>query len=90
MRDYHRLTMALAWTLGSAPYNVTGYTLQVPYTSNSLMPFYFVPTFNAPAPPTVQRGSTDEAVRGLMGLTNHNQTDLISLDDLANYANNAE
>ncbi len=65
MRDYYRLTAALALELSASPYNVAGYT--VTQGSNYLMPVYFVPYFIAP--PTIQRGSTNEAAQSLINLT---------------------
>ncbi len=66
MRDYYRLTTALALELSASPYNVAGYT--VTQGSNYLMPVYFMPYFITP-PPTVQRGRTREAAESLISLT---------------------
>lgn len=60
MSDYYPLTAALALKLSAPPYNVAGYTV----TQGSV---YLVPYFIAP--PTIQRGSTDEAAQSLINLT---------------------
>ena len=65
MRDYYRLTAALALQLSAPPYNVAGYTVTQGFDYS--MPVYFVPDFVAP--PTIQRGSTNEAAQNLISLT---------------------
>ena len=59
MRDYYRLTAALAATMSAPPYNVAGYT--VAQGSDYLVPYFI-------APPRIQRGDTNEAAQSLMNL----------------------